>query len=546
MEHKLKECPRCQGRLHVVKDPYGRYTLCRMCGRTFPLQDMVILHSPSPQESPATDTAEAGDTKRLPTRLNLQACPAANKALRDLRWILKPRCPSCQRDAGEEVAGSNGAGFKCAKCERYFTIRTGTLMEGSPRTNAEWLAAFTALTEIERDPEAGELAKAIGTTPEEAEDMLARLQNTARANRLVIRQRMTTRELRQIANHAPGESQTTAALREAPPDQEPLAEDTNDSEMNQMLIQRPEDSPFVTLPEPAPADDPNSADETESIESPEVEQQPAQSSAVNGNLEPAPGDTLFRQRWPSGEVLCPHCGGKDLRRNGLQARWPYRCRGCKHNFQSRTKTLLFRSSTSDTKWIQALNYLIQQHSSPDNPSVESVMRAANVADSEALLIIRRYQEAVDNLVARELLAPGEPPTVERLLNVSPANGVHAPPAGDRKTDETADQEDQTQPNEVANDLVPLPAPTLALTPPAELDEHAETHDRIETMLVQILAVLQSGNTTGADPEAGSEPPCPACQSTWTRSMGSPRMPGFHICDGCGCIFPVRREVTGPV
>lgn len=231
---RLKPCERCGGKLHAIEDRYEKYTQCRICGRTYAYEAM--LETDTPHQVPAIDErAQLTGTER-PGRKNLQECPVANEAIRRLRWLTNPRCPACRREGVSEIKGANGAGFQCQSCQRYFTVRTGTLMEGSALTNRQWAAAFGALTEMDDDLTPAALASAAKLSTGDAADILARMKAAAQIEGAKLHKFMTRSELRRLLNARRQQKKTqkqgTGAQRAEP--EEPAPSGNEPMETNEM------------------------------------------------------------------------------------------------------------------------------------------------------------------------------------------------------------------------------------------------------------------------------------------------------------------------
>lgn len=341
-----------------------------------------------------------------------------------------------------------------------------------------------------------------------------------------------------------------------------------------------------------------------------------------GNRKMSAEDVVGWQRWPSGRIRCTKCGGANVKVNSKAAKMPYQCTDCSANFQSRSDTLMHRSKPSDQQWLTGLRWLIGAEGS-GGASTETMANETGLAINEAKLMAERYDHARNTLRDEGVIAGGESPTLEQLLNAGPASRKEAKAAKDRRqaatkgTTEPNDQdgearirpqEDEQTSTEPSSDAAipadPAPEagddpqegtagehvetametapPTLAEPeseseptgeiPPEETQaiaraeqreaavrdtqshpEHAAAHERIEVMLGEILQALRDGGTenqavavaevTYPDPEKAER--CPACQSNWTQELNSPRMQGFHLCEACGCLFPVRRKLRTP-
>lgn len=60
------------------------------------------------------------------------------------RWNGKPVCPHCEH--GKVYRFSDGKRFKCAKCRKQFTVKVGTIMEGSNLSLRKWFMVISLIT----------------------------------------------------------------------------------------------------------------------------------------------------------------------------------------------------------------------------------------------------------------------------------------------------------------------------------------------------------------------------------------------------------------
>src|SRR3954468_21983339 len=72
-----------------------------------------------------------------------------------------PRCPKCGTDRVSELKTRRI--FKCNvfRCQKQFSVKVGTIFEGSPLGLAKWFAAVWAVAHPEIVVSAGELAQAL-------------------------------------------------------------------------------------------------------------------------------------------------------------------------------------------------------------------------------------------------------------------------------------------------------------------------------------------------------------------------------------------------
>lgn len=91
----------------------------------------------------------------------------------DKRWGGTITCPYCSHDKVYEVKSAQP--YKCAKCRRKFTVRTGTIMEGSHVPVRMWLFAMYLMATARKGISSIELAKQLGVTQKTAWFMAHRI-----------------------------------------------------------------------------------------------------------------------------------------------------------------------------------------------------------------------------------------------------------------------------------------------------------------------------------------------------------------------------------
>jgi transposase-like protein len=103
---------------------------------------------------------------------------AAINYFRSIRWASGEHCPYCGTTKVYEFAKSNT--FKCADCRKRFSLRVGTIFEGTKIEIRKWLAAIWLITNNSKGIASTQLAKDIGVTQKTAWFMLHRLRHAAR------------------------------------------------------------------------------------------------------------------------------------------------------------------------------------------------------------------------------------------------------------------------------------------------------------------------------------------------------------------------------
>ena len=96
--------------------------------------------------------------------------------LAEIRWPNGVICPHCN---GYERINKLKARplWWCGDCQKQFSVKVGTIFEGSPVSLQKWFIAIWALTSDKQGINSHQLQKAIGVTQKTASSMLLRLLN---------------------------------------------------------------------------------------------------------------------------------------------------------------------------------------------------------------------------------------------------------------------------------------------------------------------------------------------------------------------------------
>lgn len=97
----------------------------------------------------------------------------ANEYVVSLRWPGGPVCPRC--GAAEHSYISTRRLWKCKACSRQFSVKVGTIFEGSPLGLDKWLPAIWVAANSESGISSHELARLLGVTQKSAWFMLRRI-----------------------------------------------------------------------------------------------------------------------------------------------------------------------------------------------------------------------------------------------------------------------------------------------------------------------------------------------------------------------------------
>lgn len=90
-----------------------------------------------------------------------------------LRWPGGPVCPRCGADEHSYI--STRRLWKCKACKRQFSVKVGTIFEGSPLGLDKWLPAIWVAANEESGISSRELARLLGVTQKSAWFMVHRI-----------------------------------------------------------------------------------------------------------------------------------------------------------------------------------------------------------------------------------------------------------------------------------------------------------------------------------------------------------------------------------
>ena len=97
----------------------------------------------------------------------------ASEYVVSLRWPGGPVCPRC--GSAEHSYISTRRLWKCRACKRQYSVKVGTIFEGSPLGLEKWLPAVWAVANPESGISSRELARTLGVTQKSAWFMLRRI-----------------------------------------------------------------------------------------------------------------------------------------------------------------------------------------------------------------------------------------------------------------------------------------------------------------------------------------------------------------------------------
>lgn len=94
-----------------------------------------------------------------------------------MRWSGKPRCVhcKCKKVYKLNIKGEFNGLYKCAMCRKRFTVKVGTIFEGSHISLQKWLYAIFIFTSHKKGISSHQLAKDLSLTQKSAWFMLGRI-----------------------------------------------------------------------------------------------------------------------------------------------------------------------------------------------------------------------------------------------------------------------------------------------------------------------------------------------------------------------------------
>lgn len=102
------------------------------------------------------------------------------------RWDGKPKCPHCGHDKKIYECKSRGL-YKCSDCSKQFTVKVGTIMEGSNLSLRKWFMAIYLITSHTKGISSMQLGKDLHITQKSAWHLLHRIRFALRTRSLFVR-----------------------------------------------------------------------------------------------------------------------------------------------------------------------------------------------------------------------------------------------------------------------------------------------------------------------------------------------------------------------
>lgn len=102
--------------------------------------------------------------------------------LEKIRWNGQLSCPYKECGHGHVFKFSNGKVYKCAKCQKQFSVRVGTIFEDSKISLQKWFAAIYLITSHKKGISSLQLHRDLGVTQKTAWFMLHRVRHSLGLN----------------------------------------------------------------------------------------------------------------------------------------------------------------------------------------------------------------------------------------------------------------------------------------------------------------------------------------------------------------------------
>ena len=93
---------------------------------------------------------------------------AARAWFEGARWAKGRTCPRCGSDRTKAVPSENPMPFHCADCRRYFSVKTGTVMQSSKLTLRKWLVGIYLMSTSLKGVSSTKLHRDLGITQKTA------------------------------------------------------------------------------------------------------------------------------------------------------------------------------------------------------------------------------------------------------------------------------------------------------------------------------------------------------------------------------------------
>ncbi len=103
---------------------------------------------------------------------------AAEQWFKDVRWKGGRFCPHCGSYGTYEVESQKPQPYRCKDCKKYFSLKTGTIMQGSRLGYRVWALAFYLMSTSVKGVSSLKLHRDLGVAPLTAWHLVRRIRET--------------------------------------------------------------------------------------------------------------------------------------------------------------------------------------------------------------------------------------------------------------------------------------------------------------------------------------------------------------------------------
>ena len=111
---------------------------------------------------------------------------AARTWFEDVRWVDGRYCPHCEEENTKRVKNNKPMPYWCPDCRHYFSVKTGTAMQGSPIPLRKWVIAFYLMSTNLKGVSSMKLHRDLGITQKTAWYMVHRIREAWKAHEDVV------------------------------------------------------------------------------------------------------------------------------------------------------------------------------------------------------------------------------------------------------------------------------------------------------------------------------------------------------------------------
>lgn len=109
----------------------------------------------------------------------------ARAYLEGVRWNSKPHCAHCGANDISIVKNEKPVPYRCRKCHKRFSVKTGTLLANSRLPLRSWLLAIHLLTTSRQGISSSQLARALGCAQKTARRCEHRIREAYKSGELM-------------------------------------------------------------------------------------------------------------------------------------------------------------------------------------------------------------------------------------------------------------------------------------------------------------------------------------------------------------------------